>query len=64
MLAIETMECVETEGRASRLRTGAETRTLILCAVSDLLQLKYQDLKITVTNWVRIRPNRAPNYLS
>jgi len=34
----------------------------ILWAVSRELQLKFQDAKIAVTNWDRIRLNPTPNY--
>jgi hypothetical protein len=42
--------------------TGVETHKAPLCAVPPGLQLKYQDLGITVTNWDRIRLNPKPNY--
>jgi len=37
-------------------------RTSIPCTVPAELQLKFQDLGSTVTNWDRIRLNRKPNY--
>ncbi len=40
----------------------AGTRRDILWAVSRELQLKFQDTKIAVTNWDRIRLNPTPNY--
>src|SRR5581483_5635077 len=65
-------------GRLLRMRTGLrelraqkscvfgrakERRRTPLLAVWPSLQLKYQDLGITVTNWDRIRLTRRPNYL-
>jgi len=44
-------------------RTGnAWLHRNILWAVSRELQLKFQDAKIAVTNWDRIRLNPTPNY--
>ena len=40
----------------------ARLRRDILTAVSPELQLKFQDAKIAVTNWDRIRLNPTPNY--
>ena len=41
---------------------GRQTRRDPLSAVSPELQLKYQDVGSTVTNWDRVRPDRKPNY--
>ena len=41
----------------------ARWHRVILWAVSRELQLKFQDAKIAVTNWDRIRLNPTPNYI-
>ena len=50
-----------TQEACARIADAREDRD-ILWAVSRELQLKFQDAKIAVTNWDRIRLNPTPNY--
>jgi len=55
-------ESVELPRKSGAWTVNACTRGGILSAVPRQLQLNFQDTKIAVTNWDRIRLNPTPNY--